>query len=52
LIENLESGRAPNYQEAKSVGFDVAALRTFIKLRKQDKDERDMPPPMFNFEQT
>jgi uncharacterized protein (UPF0335 family) len=28
------------YSEAKGNGFDVKALRTVIKLRKQDKDER------------
>jgi uncharacterized protein (UPF0335 family) len=28
------------YSEAKGNGFDVKALRTIIKLRKQDKDER------------
>ena len=29
------------YAEAKGNGFDVKALRTVIRLRKQDKDERD-----------
>jgi uncharacterized protein (UPF0335 family) len=28
------------YAEAKGTGFDVKALRTIIKLRKQDVDER------------
>lgn len=28
------------YQEAKSTGFDVTALRQIIKLRKMDADER------------
>jgi uncharacterized protein (UPF0335 family) len=28
------------YAEAKGNGFDVTALRTVIRLRKQDKDER------------
>lgn len=28
------------YAEAKAHGFDVKALRTVIKLRKMDKDER------------
>ncbi len=28
------------YAEAKGNGFDVKALRTIIRLRKQDKDER------------
>jgi len=28
------------YAEAKAVGFDVKALRTIVKMRKQDADER------------
>lgn len=28
------------YAEAKSSGFDVKALRTIVRLRKQDADER------------
>ena len=28
------------YAEAKSKGYDVKALRTIIKMRKQDTDER------------
>jgi uncharacterized protein (UPF0335 family) len=28
------------YGEAKSMGFDVKALRTIIRMRKQDTDER------------
>ena len=28
------------YAEAKGNGFDVAALRTIVRLRKQDVDER------------
>ena len=28
------------YAEAKAHGFDVTALRTIVKLRKQDTDER------------
>lgn len=27
------------YAESKANGFDVAALRTIVKLRKKDKDE-------------
>ena len=29
------------YAEAKGNGFDVKALRTVVRLRKQDKQERD-----------
>jgi uncharacterized protein (UPF0335 family) len=28
------------YAEAKGNGFDIKALRTVVRLRKQDKDER------------
>ena len=28
------------YAEAKGNGFDVKALRTIVRMRKQDKDER------------
>jgi len=28
------------YGEAKSMGFDVKALRTIIRMRKEDSDER------------
>jgi len=28
------------YKEAKSVGYDVKALRTIVRLRKQDANER------------
>lgn len=28
------------YAEAKGNGFDVAALRTIVRMRKQDADER------------
>ena len=29
------------YAEAKAVGYDTTALRQIVKLRKQDKAERD-----------
>jgi uncharacterized protein (UPF0335 family) len=29
------------FAEAKAVGYDVKALRTVIKMRKMDKNERD-----------
>ena len=28
------------YGEAKATGFDVKALRTIVKMRKEDTDER------------
>ncbi len=47
-IEAIEQERADLaedirslYAEAKSAGFDAAALRQIIRLRKQDKSERD-----------
>lgn len=46
-IETLDAERASIsedikevYAEAKGNGFDVAALRTLIKIRKQDANER------------
>ena len=46
-IENLEEQKAAIasdikdlYEQAKSQGFDTKALRTVIRLRKQDADER------------
>jgi uncharacterized protein (UPF0335 family) len=47
-IENIEEERSELasdvrsiYAEAKSSGFDVAALRQIIKMRKQDAEKRD-----------
>lgn len=47
-IENLEEQKKAlsddlrdKFLEAKSVGFDVKALRTIIRLRKKTKDQRD-----------
>ncbi len=46
-IEAVEQGRAELaedvrgiYQEARGAGFDVAAIRTIIKMRKQDAGAR------------
>jgi uncharacterized protein (UPF0335 family) len=46
-VENLEQEKAELtsdirdvYREAKGQGFDVRAIRTIIKLRKQDQTER------------
>ena len=46
-IENLETEKKAIaddirdvFSEAKGNGFDPKALRTVIKMRKQDKDER------------
>lgn len=46
-IESLEEGiqalndeRKDVYAEAKSNGYDVKALRTIVRMRKQDPDKR------------
>lgn len=46
-VERLEEEKATIatdikevYQEAKGNGFDVAAIRTVVRLRKQDANER------------
>lgn len=46
-IENLETDKAAIasditdiYSEAKGNGFDVKALRTIVRMRKQDAGER------------
>ena len=48
LIENLDSEmqelseqKKEVFAEAKGEGFDVKILREIIKLRKEDKNERD-----------
>ncbi len=40
-ILELTEGKKEIYAEAKGDGYDVKILREVIKLRKQDKDERD-----------
>lgn len=47
-IERLEEDKAgiaadikDAYAEAKALGYDVKALRQVIKLRKQDRQERE-----------
>lgn len=39
-IEVLGDDRKEIYSEAKSAGFDCKAIRTIIRMRKQDSDER------------
>ena len=46
-VEKLEEGKKAIgddirdvYAEAKANGFDIKALRTIVRLRKQDADER------------
>ena len=37
----LNEGKKEVFAEAKGEGFDVKVLREILRLRKQDKDERD-----------
>ncbi len=40
-IQGLNEGKKEVFAEAKGEGFDVKILKEIIKIRKQDKDERD-----------
>jgi uncharacterized protein (UPF0335 family) len=40
-IAELNEGKKEVFAEAKGEGFDVKVLKEIIRLRKQDKDERD-----------
>jgi uncharacterized protein (UPF0335 family) len=40
-IKALNEGKKEILAEAKSEGFDVKILKEILRLRKQDKDERD-----------
>jgi uncharacterized protein (UPF0335 family) len=40
-IKALNEGKTEVFAEAKGEGFDVKVLREILRLRKQDKDERD-----------
>jgi uncharacterized protein (UPF0335 family) len=40
-IKELNDGKKEIYQEAKGNGFDVKILREVIRVRKQDREERD-----------
>ena len=40
-LQELNEQKKEVFSEAKAEGFDVKILREIIKLRKQDKDERD-----------
>jgi uncharacterized protein (UPF0335 family) len=40
-IRDLSESKKEIYAEAKSNGFDVKILREVIKVRKQDREERD-----------
>ena len=40
-IKALNEGKKEVFAEAKGEGFDVKVLREILRLRKQDRDERD-----------
>ena len=40
-LKALSEGKKEVFSEAKGEGFDVKVLKEILKLRKQDKDERD-----------
>ena len=40
-LQELNEAKKEIFSEAKAEGFDVKILKEIIKLRKQDKDERD-----------
>ncbi|MCB8838984.1 DUF2312 domain-containing protein [Aurantimonas sp. VKM B-3413] len=40
-IAELNEGKKEVFAEAKGEGFDVKVIREILKLRKQDKEERD-----------
>ena len=40
-LQELSELKKEVFAEAKAEGFDIKILKEIIKLRKQDKDERD-----------
>jgi uncharacterized protein (UPF0335 family) len=40
-LKALTEGKKEVFSEAKGEGFDVKVLKEILRLRKQDKDERD-----------
>ncbi len=40
-IKGLNEGKKEVYAEAKGEGFDTKVLREVVRLRKQDRDDRD-----------
>ena len=40
-LKALTEGKKEIFAEAKGEGFDVKVLKEILKLRKQDKDQRD-----------
>jgi uncharacterized protein (UPF0335 family) len=40
-IADLTEGKKEIYAEAKGEGYDVKVLREVVRIRKQDRDERE-----------
>ena len=40
-VKALNEGKKDVFAEAKGEGFDIKVLREILRIRKQDKDERD-----------
>jgi uncharacterized protein (UPF0335 family) len=40
-LKALNEGKKEVFAEAKGEGFDVKVLKEILKIRKQDKDQRD-----------
>ncbi len=40
-LKALNEGKKEIFAEAKGEGFDIKVLKEILRLRKQDKDERD-----------
>ena len=40
-LKALNEGKKEVFSEAKGEGFDVKVLKEILRLRQQDKDERD-----------
>jgi uncharacterized protein (UPF0335 family) len=40
-LQELNESKKEVFAEAKAEGFDVKILKHIVKLRKEDKDERD-----------
>ena len=40
-IQALNEGKKEVFSEAKGEGFDLKVLREILRLRKQDKEDRD-----------
>jgi uncharacterized protein (UPF0335 family) len=40
-LKGLNEGKKEIFAEAKGEGYDVKVLKEILRLRKQDKDERD-----------